>query len=171
MIQLAPPLPDCELTRITRPDEIVTLFKNAYHLDVSEEGSRKKGMFELIDYDITADRSQSPAPPEPGKTQSTRNLRRKFKGVVAIDGHEHAISGTGNGAISSFANALKSLGVDLDVSSYTENAIGEGKTVKAATFIECITSGNEKSRVWGVGIHQDVVTGSLMALLSCANSV
>ena len=94
-----------------------------------------------------------------------------FKGVIAIDGQEHSIMGVGNGAISSLANALKSLGIDLDVADYKEHAIGEGKHVKAATYIECTASGNELQKVWGVGIHEDVVQASLTALLSAASSV
>jgi 2-isopropylmalate synthase len=94
-----------------------------------------------------------------------------FKGVIAIDGQEHHITGVGNGAISSLANALKSLGIDLDITDYKEHAIGEGKEVKAATYIECTASGNKQQKVWGVGIHEDVVQASLMALLSAASSV
>jgi 2-isopropylmalate synthase len=146
------------------PTELVRLFQDAYHL-------RSNPRFELIDYDISADRSTSPAPPEPGQTQSSKNLRRLFKGIISIDGQEHPVVGVGNGAISSLANALKSLGIDLDVADYKEHAIGEGKEVKAATYIECTASGNEHQKVWGVGIHEDVVQASLTALLSAASSV
>jgi len=144
------------------PGEIVKLFEDAYHL-------KQNPRFELIDYDIMADRSISPAPPSAGKTPSSKNLRRRFKGIIAIDGQEHQIMGVGNGAISSLANALKTLGIDLDVAGYTEHAIGEGRDVKAATFIEC-TASSSSQRVWGVGIHEDVVQASLIALLSAASS-
>ena len=93
-----------------------------------------------------------------------------MKGVISIDHIEHKLQGVGNGAISSLANALKNLGIDLDVADYKEHAIGEGRDVKAATFIECFVSGS-KQRVWGVGIHEDVVQASLIALLSAASSV
>ncbi|KAN0073922.1 hypothetical protein V8E54_007859 [Elaphomyces granulatus] len=152
------------LSRELKPTEIIHLFEDAYHL-------RSNPRFELIDYDISADRSTSPAP-ELGQTQSSKNLKRMFKGVIAIDGQEHHITGVGNGAISSLANALKSLGIDLDITDYKEHAIGEGKEVKAATYIECTTaSGDKQQKVWGVGIHEDVVQASLMALLSAASSV
>ncbi|KAI9668536.1 MAG: hypothetical protein M1829_005353 [Trizodia sp. TS-e1964] len=144
------------------PTEIRVLFENQYHL-------KHNPRFTLIDYDIVADRSTSPAPPEPGKTANTAMAKRRFEGVVAIDGLEHSIKGVGNGAISSLANALRSLGIDLDVADYKEHAIGGGKNVKAATYIECTAAGN-KQRVWGVGIHEDVVQASLIALLSAASS-
>ena len=74
-------------------------------------------------------------------------------------------------------NALHSLGIDLDVADYKEHALAAtvggstaGKDVKAATYIECMVSGNPKEKVWGVGIHEDVVQASLIALLSAASS-
>lgn len=151
-----------QIGRELLPSEITKLFEDAYHL-------KKNPRFSLLDYDITNDRSVSPAPPEQGKTQNTKNLRRLFPGVIEIDGQEHKVKGVGNGAISSLANALKTLGIDLDVADYKEHAIGEGREVKAATYIEC-TAANSSQKVWGVGIHEDVVQASLIALLSAASS-
>lgn len=148
--------------RELQPGEIKDLFVEAYHLE-------KNPRFQLIDYDITTDRSRSPAPPAAGKTASNKDLKRRFKGVIEIDGVEQEVSGVGNGALSSLANALKTIGIELDVADYKEHAIGRGRDVKAATFIEC-TSGTHQV-VWGVGIHQDVVQASLIALLSAASSV
>ncbi|KAH0354961.1 2-isopropylmalate synthase, partial [Aureobasidium melanogenum] len=148
------------LGRELQPTEIKNLFVNAYHLE-------KNPRFHLIDYDITTDRSVSPAPPTDGKTASNKNLKRRFDGVIEVDGKEHRISGVGNGALSSLANALKSLNIHLDVDDYKEHAIGRGSDVKAATYIECSTGSH---KVWGVGIHQDVVQASLIALLSAASS-
>ncbi|KAF2757132.1 2-isopropylmalate synthase [Pseudovirgaria hyperparasitica] len=150
------------LGRELLPTEITKLFEEAYHL-------RRNPRFSLIDYDITSDRSISPAPPETGKSQSNVNLRRVFSGVIEIDGQEHKIRGVGNGAISSLANALRNLGIDLDVADYKEHAIGGGRDVKAATYIEC-TAASSSQKVWGVGIHHDVVQASLIALLSAASS-
>ncbi|KAG8630585.1 hypothetical protein KVT40_002204 [Elsinoe batatas] len=151
------------LGRELQPGEIKDLFVNAYHL----EGNPR---FSLVDYDITTDRSQSPAPPGPGKTVSTKNLKRRFAGVIEIDGQEHQIKGVGNGALSAMAHALHTVGVDLDVADYKEHAIGRGRDVKAATYIEC-TSSTTTQKVWGVGVHHDVVQASLIALLSAASSV
>ncbi len=97
---------------------------------------------------------------------------RKFTGVLESDGVEHQIDGIGNGALSSLANALHGLGIDLDVAHYSEHAVGSQKSrnVKAATYIECTAAG-KKERVWGVGIHEDVVQASLNAMLSAASSV
>lgn len=158
------------LGRELLPKEIQKLFEDAYYLKTNPR-------LILLDYNITADRSTSPLPPVKGRAQNTQNLKRIFQGVIAVDGEEYAITGTGNGAISSLANALHSLGIDLDVAEYKEHGIGGshqttggGRDVKAATYIECTAVGSAQ-RVWGVGIHEDVVQASLIALLSCASSV
>ncbi|KAL3492822.1 2-isopropylmalate synthase [Aspergillus germanicus] len=151
-----------DVNRELRPSEIVELFQDAYHL-------KSNPRFNLVDYNITTDRSQSPAPPEPGKALNTKNLKRRFTGIIEIDNQQHAITGVGPGAISSLANALATLGIDLDVVDYKEHSIGLGRDVKAATYIQCTAAGS-KQQVWGVGIHQDVVQASLIALLSAASS-
>ncbi|KAF3398457.1 2-isopropylmalate synthase [Penicillium rolfsii] len=156
------------VNRELRPSELVTLFEEAYHL-------KSNPRFTLIDYNITTDRSQSPAPPAPGKALNTQNLKRRFTGIIEIDGVQHAITGTGNGAISALATALSTLSIDLDVIDYKEHSIsqsnegGLGREVKAATYIQCTAAGS-KEQVWGVGIHGDVVQASLIALLSAASS-
>lgn len=149
-------------------NEIKDLFVDAYHLN-------KNPRFSLVDYNISTDRSASPAPPaEAGKTASGRNLRRRFTGVIEIDGREHNVEGVGNGALSALANALKNLGVDLDIVDYKEHAIErqmeKKRDTQAATYIECTAAGSHQ-KVWGVGIHEDVVQSSLFALLGAASSV
>ena len=149
------------------PREISTLFEDAYHL-------KRNPRFVLIDYNITAVRSEPIAQAALAATQTpainTSGNKRQFAGMIAIDGVQHPLVGVGNGAISSLANALHSLGIDLDVADYKEHALAQGKDVRAATYIECMVSGNPKEKVWGVGIHEDVVQASLIALLSAASS-
>ncbi|XMA09189.1 hypothetical protein WAI453_001980 [Rhynchosporium graminicola] len=143
-------------------NEIQELFEKTYFL-------KENPRFTLLDYSISTDRSTSPAPPVPGKTQDTKNMKRQFEGVISFDGQEHQLKGMGNGPISSLANALSSIGIDLDVADYKEHAIGGGKSVKAASYIECTASGSNL-KVWGVGVHEDVVQSSLIALLSAASN-
>ena len=152
------------------PREIQRLFEEAYYLTT-------KARFTLLDYNISADRSMSPTLREAGKTPNTQNLQRIFEGVVAVDGQEYKIQGKGNGPISSLADGLRTLGIDIDVADYKEHAMtgrqgdsGKGKDKKAATFIECTITG-VRERYWGVGVHEDVVQASLVALLSAASSV
>ena len=159
------------LSRELLPQEIVKLFENQYHLNTNP-------LFHLVDYTISPERSNSPQPNgvngklERSRSRNTQDSLRQFHGIVELDGQEHTIDGRGNGALSSLANALHSLGVDLDVAHYSEHAVGSQKSrnVKAATYIECTAAGR-KERVWGVGIHEDTVQASLNAMLSAASSV
>lgn len=143
--------------------EIQDLFEQTYFL-------KQNPRFMLVDYSISADRTTSPAQSAPGKTRDAMNMRRCFEGVISVDGREHKLSGFGNGPISSLANALSSVGIDLDVADYKEHAVGAGREVKAASYIECTAAGSSQ-KVWGVGVHEDVVQSSLIALLSAASNV
>ncbi|RYO97733.1 hypothetical protein DL764_007258 [Monosporascus ibericus] len=151
-----------ELGRELLAKEITQLFETTYFLHENPH-------FSLVDYSITPDRSQSPIPLALGKTQDTKDLIRIFEGVILVDGKECKLRGRGNGPISSMVAALKKVNIDLDVHDYKEHAIGEGRGVKAASYIECKPTGS-KQTVWGVGIHEDVVQSSLIALLSAASN-
>ncbi|RYP40407.1 hypothetical protein DL767_001707 [Monosporascus sp. MG133] len=151
-----------ELGRELLANEITQLFETTYFLHENPH-------FSLVDYSITPDRSQSPIPLAAGRTQDTKDLIRIFEGVILVDGKEFKLRGRGNGPISSMVAALKEVNIDLDVHDYKEHAIGEGRGVKAASYIECKPTGS-KQTVWGVGIHEDVVQSSLIALLSAASN-
>lgn len=151
------------LSRELKPREIQHLFEQEYNLTTPPR-------ITLVDYEFSTDRSASPIA---GLGKQSANTRRTFAGIISMDGREHSIKGMGNGPISSLADALKSVGIDLDVSDYKEHAIGKGRDVKAATFIECIVGGRkgEKETVWGVGIHEDAAQASLVAVLGAASKV
>ena len=152
-----------QLGRELSSAEIAELFEEKYFI-------HNNPRFRMVDYSIMPDRSQSPGPRPLGKAEDTRDFKRVFQGVVAVDDKEYTLYGRGNGPISSLASALKSVGVSLDVEDYKEHAIGRGRDVKAASFVQCSATGS-KMKVWGVGIHQDVVQSSLNALLSAASNV
>ncbi|RBQ86342.1 hypothetical protein VDGD_03299 [Verticillium dahliae] len=151
-----------ELGRELLANEITTLFESTYFLNDNPR-------FSLVDYNISPDRSQSPAPAPPGKTQDTKSLRRIFEGVIVMNGEEIKLRGRGNGPISSMVAALRAVNIDFDVNDYKEHAIGEGRGVKAASYVEVKPTGS-KQTVWGVGVHEDVVQSSLLAVLSAASS-
>ncbi|EPS45374.1 hypothetical protein H072_666 [Dactylellina haptotyla CBS 200.50] len=159
------------LSRELQPTEIVKLFEDAYYL-------KNNPRFTLVDYDIKTDRAASRGRPLPAANGNGRPIeeqsKRHFEGIITLDGVERPIRGVGNGAISSMANALKGLGIDLEVKDYKEHALSSGTHVKAVAYIECQPSGGRKGAkedaVWGVGIHEDVVQASLIALLSASSS-
>ncbi|KAK9459513.1 uncharacterized protein V1516DRAFT_708573 [Lipomyces oligophaga] len=125
--------------RELKASEIESLFRKEY----IENG------FVIKDYDIVRAGTDS----------------RKFVGSLTLDGREMNLTGTGNGPISAFTDALSNVfGVKAEVWDYKEHAIGQGSSVRASTFIEIRV--NEKTKRWGVGIHEDVVQASLLSVLA-----
>lgn len=95
---------------------------------------------------------------------------RSFVGRIEMRGEARSISGRGNGLISSVLAALREgLGVEMDVVDYSEHAIGAGTDVQAAAYVECVST--DGTKVFGVGLDQDVATASVRAALSAANGL
>ncbi|EPE05616.1 2-isopropylmalate synthase [Ophiostoma piceae UAMH 11346] len=152
-----------KLGRELLPVEITKLFESTYFL-------RENPRFGLVDYNILPDRTTSPAPPAaPGRTQDTKNMKRLFDGVLLVNGEELHLTGRGTGPISCLANALSPIiGTQMEVHDYKEHAVGRGRDVRAATYVECTAGSNQM--VWGVGLHEDVLASSLHAMLSAASN-
>jgi 2-isopropylmalate synthase len=94
---------------------------------------------------------------------------RIFAGTIAVEGTEQSVSGRGNGLISSVMGTLReAFGVELEVSDYTEHALGSGTDARAAAYLECRTA--DGRTLWGCGIDEDIATASVRAVLSAANS-
>ncbi len=75
------------------------------------------------------------------------------------------ISGRGNGPIDAFLNALN-LGVR--VHNYEERSLNQGSDASAVAYIE-IAGDFTQGSLHGVGIHWNIVTASLLAVLSAIN--
>lgn len=76
-----------------------------------------------------------------------------------------ALNGFGNGPIDAFLNALE-LGVRIH--SYEERSLGQGSHASAVAYIE-IAGEMLAKPLYGVGIHANIVTASLLAVLSAVN--
>lgn len=83
---------------------------------------------------------------------------------IEVNGETRNLTGEGDGAISAFVNAL---GVDARVMDYQEHAIGTGTDTRAASYIEMRIG--DAPNGYGVGIHEDIVTSSFLAILSAFN--
>ena len=95
---------------------------------------------------------------------------RIFIGTLIVDGTEQRVSGRGNGLMSSVVAALAEAGGPvLDISDYSEHAIGTGTSTRAAAYVECRAA--DGRTVFGAGIDPDVATASVRAILSAANGV
>jgi 2-isopropylmalate synthase len=94
--------------------------------------------------------------------------RRAVEAEIADHGGARKITGTGNGPIAAYVDALATqAGVTIKVSDYHEHATGHGADATAVAYIEAETAGG--STVWGVAMDPDIVTASLKAVTGAAN--
>ena len=92
----------------------------------------------------------------------------KLTATVSQHGVDHVISGVGNGPIDAFIDGFRrEFGIDLRIVDYQEHAIGRGADAVAVCFVEIHTK-NARS-VFGVGMHRNIVTASLNAIVSAVN--
>lgn len=91
---------------------------------------------------------------------------KQFNIEVELDynGERRVVTGSGDGAISAFVNALD---VPVRVMDYHEHAIGTGTDTRAASYVELRVG--ESATGFGVGIDRDIVTASFRAVLSAVN--
>ncbi|MER5489899.1 2-isopropylmalate synthase [Streptomyces sp. NPDC002490] len=85
---------------------------------------------------------------------------------ATVDGADTVLSGTGNGPISAFFDALQSIGIDVRLLDYQEHTMSEGASAQAASYIECAIDGKV---LWGVGIDANTTRASLKAVVSAVN--
>ncbi|MDB1088234.1 2-isopropylmalate synthase [Streptomyces sp. ACA25] len=90
---------------------------------------------------------------------------------AVVDGRETALTGSGNGPIAAFFDALGSAGVfdglsDVRLLDYVEHTMSEGAGSQAAAYIECAVGDRV---LWGVGIDANIVRASLQAVVSAVN--
>ncbi|GGP56659.1 2-isopropylmalate synthase [Streptomyces abikoensis] len=85
---------------------------------------------------------------------------------AVVDGAETVLTGTGNGPISAFFDALAGIGVDARLLDYTEHTMSEGASAQAASYIECVIDGKV---LWGIGIDGNTTRASIKAVVSAVN--
>lgn len=86
--------------------------------------------------------------------------------LITVDGRERKVSGTGNGPLSAFVDALADVDISVSVCDYSEHALTSGETAQAAAYVEC-RIGDEV--LWGAGVHENIVTASMRAVTSAVN--
>ena len=93
---------------------------------------------------------------------------RLLTATVLHNGQEIEIQGRGNGPIDAFVDAFKSeCGLEFSLLDFSEHAVTGGADAKAVAFIQ-LDDGQGKTR-WGVGLHPNIVTASLRAVMSAVN--
>ena len=83
---------------------------------------------------------------------------------LSYRGQGASFSGAGNGPINALIDAL---GLQCDVLSYEERSMGSGSNAKAVAFVEITTPA--RVTLFGVGMHGNIVSASLVAVLSAVN--
>ncbi len=88
---------------------------------------------------------------------------------LIVDGEERMVSGEGNGPIDAFVDTLRSAGLFKGkIADYTEHTLGLGSDATAAAYVAIDTGARDL--VWGVGLHESIVSASLRAIVSAVNS-
>ena len=91
------------------------------------------------------------------------------KAAVEIEylGKLFKIEVVGNGRLDCVSNAIKEVtGKDYVLESYVQHALEEKSTSQAASYVSIALDGKTH---WGTGIHSDIMTSSVYALVSAVN--
>ncbi|MFF1481484.1 2-isopropylmalate synthase [Streptomyces sp. NPDC058301] len=101
-----------------------------------------------------------------GQTTTDKDGRDTLTVEAVVDGVDTVLTGTGNGPISAFFEALAAIGVDARLLDYQEHTMSEGASAQAASYIECAIDGQV---LWGIGIDANTTRASLKAVISAVN--
>ncbi|MFD7342598.1 2-isopropylmalate synthase [Streptomyces violascens] len=101
-----------------------------------------------------------------GQTTTDKDGRDTLTVEAVVDGRDTVLTGTGNGPISAFFEALATTGVDARLLDYQEHTMSEGASAQAASYIECAIDG---AVLWGIGIDANTTRASLKAVISAVN--
>ncbi|MGF6905632.1 2-isopropylmalate synthase [Fusobacterium sp. PH5-44] len=114
-----------------------------------------RGPIELVKYKVLEDNNDS----EEYKVEIT----------VIHNGEEKQIYGIGNGPINAAKNAFNNNGfIYSHLLDYSEHALSSGSSSKAAAYIYLRAKGSAIQE-YGVGIHSNIKTATIMALISAMN--
>ena len=87
---------------------------------------------------------------------------------VLYNGKEMTLEGKGNGPISAFVAAMKTVGWNsFDIIDFHEQSLGQGSGTDAVAYVGIRSSADVVS--WGAGQHTDITTAGILALISAYN--
>jgi 2-isopropylmalate synthase len=101
-------------------------------------------------------------------TDSTVDGSSTIEATVTDGGEPVTVTGTGNGPIAAFVDALSTIEgtPDVRVLDYAEHALSAGGDARAAAYVECAVG---ERVLWGVGVDPSIVTASIKAIVSAVN--
>ena len=94
-----------------------------------------------------------------------------MKEEITIEDHGEVVTlvGYGNGPIDAVKNALNSLSdMHTHLLDYSEHALTSGSSSKAAAYVYLRAKGSA-CQEYGVGIHPNITTATIMAIISGMN--
>jgi 2-isopropylmalate synthase len=81
-----------------------------------------------------------------------------------LSGVVRRVSGTGNGPIDAFVDAIRrEAGLQVEVLDYFEHSIGKGAKANAIAYVRIAI---DEYETFGVGRHESILTASFGAVLS-----
>ena len=87
---------------------------------------------------------------------------------LEIDGKPAVFKAKGNGRLDAVSNAIQeNIGIRYSDLAYSEHALEIGSTSRAMAYIG--VTGEDGKTTWGAGMDTDIITASVMALLSAIN--
>ncbi|MBI1208907.1 MAG: 2-isopropylmalate synthase [Azospirillum sp.] len=93
---------------------------------------------------------------------------REITATVKVNGELRDITGVGNGPIDAFVHALqRECGVEATVLDYHEHAVSGGSNAAACAYVS--VKPGKGPPLYGVGVHGNIVTASLRAVVSAVN--
>ena len=91
---------------------------------------------------------------------------------IEYNGTDSLITGAGNGPLDALCAGLrKFINVDFEICEYTEHALERSSASKAATYIAIKEHDADEHVFWGVGVHENINTASIYALISAVNKM
>jgi 2-isopropylmalate synthase len=86
---------------------------------------------------------------------------------ILVDGEPQEVRGEGNGPIAALVEGLEqSFGIAVRVRDYHEHAMAASASAMAAAYVEADV---DDDAVWGVGLHSNIATASLEAVVNAIN--
>ncbi len=88
--------------------------------------------------------------------------------TLSVDGKKADVEAHGNGRLDAVSNAVKKyFGVNYVLSGYEQHALTSGSTSQAISYVGVEKDGKV---YWGAGVHDDIITSSIRALVSAVNN-
>ena len=127
----------------------------------------------ILKTSVDYDRAEAMLTCEPYNEEEWHDEKARAKLCVEYKGSETVVSSHGTGRLDCVSNALRKVlehcGAGTFVfDSYTQHAVGEKSDTDAMSYVSIIADGKT---YWGAGLHADVMTSSVNALVSAVNAM